>query len=78
MTECVVCMSLLDVREQVSSVYICRERVAKDGSYTSPGEQRSIAVEWHDHTDGWKGRTGRRKAERTAEREEQIKSWTAL
>lgn len=71
-------MSLLDVREQVPSVYMCRERVAKGGSYTSPGEQRIIAVEWHDHTDGWKGRAGRRKAERAAEREERIKSWTAL
>jgi len=52
--------------------------VAKGGSYTSLGEQRIIAVEWHDHTDGWKGRTGRRKAERATEREEQIKSWTVL
>lgn len=51
-----MCTSLLDVCEHVSSVYMCRERVAKGGNYTSPGEQRIIAVEWHDHTDGWKGR----------------------
>lgn len=51
------------------------------GGCISPSEQRIIAVEWHDHTDGWKGRSGGRQAGRQAERagrkrREWIKSWT--
>lgn len=45
------------MRERISSMCMYRREGGKrGGSYISPGEQRIIAVEWHDHTDGWKGR----------------------
>lgn len=53
---CCVHVPFRCVRARFVCVHVPRERVAKGGNYTSPGEQRIIAVEWHDHTDGWKGR----------------------
>lgn len=57
MTECVYTSLLRCARARFASVYVHEhERVAEGGGYISPSEQRIIAVEWHDHTDGWKGR----------------------